>query len=93
MPRRFLIIFASIGLGFIGFAMFVLALRIRSDMLRVGMLWFICFSQPIFWQLTGGGQYFEIFQGFSVSCAVLPALVLLLRHWLFKFAKLEDHVG
>ena len=84
---------ACVGVAIIWSTMLVLSWRRRSEWLRFGSLIFGLLGQQIFWHRLGGGQTFEILQGGFLIFAIISALLILLRRWLYKFAKLENDVA
>jgi hypothetical protein len=88
-PAPYLV--SCIGIGVVWFVLLALALRGRSDGLRLFSLVVVCGSMQMLWRLLGQGQLLAIAQGCCVILGVNAALVLLLRCWLCKFAKCEDH--
>jgi hypothetical protein len=86
-------LFACIGLAVVWFGLLVFSWRRRSDELRILSLLFIIFGQQIVFPRLGDGHSFEIMQGFCVVLAVNSALTMLLRRWIYRYAKLDDHVA
>jgi len=90
-PTSYLL--TCVGLAIAWFGLVALAFRRRSEWLRLVALMFAILGQQIVWRRFGGGRHFEIFQGGSVVIAVFSALLMLLRHWLYRFSRLFDHVA
>jgi hypothetical protein len=86
-------LFASFGLAVVWFALLVFSWRKRSDALRLLSLVFIIMGQQTVFRCLGDGRHFEIMQGCFVILAVLSALTMLLRSWIYKYARLDDHVA
>jgi hypothetical protein len=86
-------LFACIGLAVVWFGLLVLSWRRRSDGLRILSLLFIIFGQQAVFLGLGDGHSFEIMQGFCVILAVFSALTMLLHRWIYRYAKLDNHVA
>lgn len=84
---------ACVGLAVAWFGLVALAWRRRSDWLRLVALLLIIFGQQLAWHRFGSAHSFEILQGGSVAIAVFSAMLMLLRHWMYKFSRLHNHAA
>lgn len=81
----------SAGMGALWFVLLVLALRLRSDLLRISSLLFLIFGQMWLTNcLSGPTRRCDMLQGGMVTAAVGTALLWSLRRPLLKFAKLDE---
>lgn len=80
-------------LGILCFIFTVVSWRRRNGMLRVFSLMLIILGQQVIYHRFGSGHTFEILQGGFTLIAIWSVLMLALRRWIYRFAKLYDPVG
>jgi len=83
----------SVGFGIVWFALLALTWRTRNGAVYMFTLLFVGFSHQILRKRLMYGEFLGVIQGFLVSIAFLSVMLMLLRRWLYKFARLEtdDH--
>ncbi len=90
-PVPFPFLLACIGLGIVLATIIALLWRERSKLLRFVFI-FLIFSQFVLWHYFGDNQDIGVPQGCFITCTVTFGLMMLLRRWIYKFAKLEETI-
>ena len=80
----------SAGFGAIWFVLLAVTWRVRHDAVSIfALLFFILGHMVLRKRLRVDDTFFGALQGMLVCFAMVFALVILLRRWLFRFARLE----
>jgi len=84
----------SAGFGVLWFGLVAVTWRVRHAAVRILTLLFFIFGHSVLRKrLLVDDTFFGSLQGILVSIASVSVLIIFLRRWLFKFARLEGQGG